>query len=69
MMQILRPILCGILLAMLPAASAGFRAVLLGVSDDLNLDADLKGPNTDVRLMVEVLTTRHSGAGNHRPYL
>ena len=34
------------------------RAVLIGVSDYLTLDADLKGPDNDVALMVEVLQAR-----------
>ena len=47
------------LLAALPLpACAELRAVLVGVSDYLNLDADLKGPANDVRLMAEVLVAR-----------
>ncbi|MFT7596381.1 MAG: putative caspase-like protein [Paracoccaceae bacterium] len=34
------------------------RAVLVGVSDYLYLDADLKGPRNDVRLMRETLVSR-----------
>ena len=34
------------------------RAVLVGVSDYLTLDADLKGPDNDLALMVEVLALR-----------
>lgn len=39
-------------------APAGTRAVLVGVSDYLYLDADLAGPVNDVRLMAEVLAAR-----------
>jgi len=41
-----------------PAAFADVRAVLVGVGDYLTLDADLKGPTNDVRLMVETLVAR-----------
>jgi len=41
-----------------PPASAEVRAVLVGVSDYLVLDADLKGPSNDVRLMAETLALR-----------
>ncbi|MEO5616120.1 MAG: caspase family protein [Cypionkella sp.] len=63
MLQIFRSALCKIvhagLLAALPLpAHAELRAVLVGVSDYLTLDADLKGPANDVRLMAEVLTAR-----------
>lgn len=63
MLQIFRSALCKIvqvgLLAALPHPShAELRAVLVGVSDYLTLDADLKGPANDVRLMAEVLTAR-----------
>ena len=59
MLQIFRSSLCTILLAVpsLPA-HAELRAVLVGVSDYLTLDADLKGPANDVRLMAEVLVAR-----------
>lgn len=40
------------------AAVAEVRAVLVGVSDYLVLDADLKGPANDVRLMAETLALR-----------
>jgi hypothetical protein len=40
------------------AAMAEVRAVLVGVSDYLVLDADLKGPTNDVRLMAETLALR-----------
>jgi len=39
-------------------AMAEVRAVLVGVSDYLVLDADLKGPANDVRLMAETLASR-----------
>lgn len=39
-------------------ALAEVRAVLVGVSDYLMLDADLKGPANDVRLMAETLALR-----------
>ncbi|AWD22502.1 caspase family protein [Fuscovulum blasticum] len=45
------------LLAAAPAM-AEVRAVLVGVSDYLVLDADLKGPANDVRLMAETLAAR-----------
>jgi hypothetical protein len=39
-------------------ALAEVRAVLVGVGDYLTLDADLKGPSNDVRLMAETLALR-----------
>lgn len=39
-------------------AQAEVRAVLVGVGDYLTLDADLKGPPNDVRLMAETLAAR-----------
>ena len=39
-------------------ASAEVHAVLVGVSDYLYLDADLKGPGNDLRLMAETLEAR-----------
>jgi metacaspase-1 len=39
-------------------ARAEVRAVLVGVGDYLTLDADLKGPSNDVRLMAETLAAR-----------
>lgn len=59
MLQIFRSAIFACLLAAqsLPA-QAELRAVLVGVSDYLTLDADLKGPANDVRLMAEVLTAR-----------
>ncbi len=39
-------------------AGAEVRAVLVGVGDYLTLDADLKGPANDVRLMTETLIAR-----------
>lgn len=48
--------LCTIVLAAQPnAALAELRAVLVGVSDYLTLDADLKGSANDVRLMAQAL--------------
>lgn len=44
-------------LAVLPAR-ADVRAVLVGVGDYLTLDADLKGPPADARLMAETLAGR-----------
>lgn len=41
-----------------PAARAEVHAVLIGVGDYLYLDANLKGPTNDVRLMAETLETR-----------
>lgn len=50
---------CTIFLTALPhAAVAELRAFLVGVSDYLTLDVDLKGPADDVRLMAEVLVAR-----------
>ena len=41
-----------------PPAHAEIRAVVVGVSDYLTLDADLKGPANDARLMAETLIAR-----------
>ncbi|NJS40659.1 MAG: caspase family protein, partial [Rhodobacteraceae bacterium] len=41
-----------------PPVLAEVRAVLVGVSDYLVLDADLKGPSNDVQLMAETLALR-----------
>ncbi|MEI2652249.1 MAG: caspase family protein [Microthrixaceae bacterium] len=41
-----------------PPAHAEIRAVVVGVSDYLTLDADLKGPSNDARLMAETLIAR-----------
>ncbi len=41
-----------------PPAHAEIRAVIVGVSDYLTLDADLKGPSNDARLMAETLLAR-----------
>ncbi|MCU0903988.1 MAG: caspase family protein, partial [Tabrizicola sp.] len=41
-----------------PSAQAEIRAVVVGVSDYLTLDADLKGPSNDARLMAETLIAR-----------
>ena len=47
-------------------ARAETRAVLIGVSDYLALDADLKGPDNDLALMVEVLGARGGGGMTRR---
>jgi hypothetical protein len=49
--------LCSTAFLALPAG-AEVHAVLVGVSDYLSLDADLKGPGNDVRLMAETLAAR-----------
>lgn len=52
---------CAAVSAAVPAqaeAEGQVRAVLVGVSDYLVLDADLKGPSNDVRLMAETLALR-----------
>ena len=41
-----------------PPAQAEIRAVVVGVSDYVSLDADLKGPANDARLMAETLIAR-----------
>ena len=41
-----------------PPAQAEVRAVIVGVSDYLTLDADLQGPSNDARLMAETLIAR-----------
>jgi hypothetical protein len=41
-----------------PPAQAEVRAVVVGVADYLTLDADLKGPANDARLMAETLIAR-----------
>ncbi|MFZ1468610.1 MAG: caspase family protein [Paracoccaceae bacterium] len=46
-----------------PLASAETRAVIIGVSDYLTLDADLKGPADDARLMAETLAARGVAPG------
>jgi hypothetical protein len=52
------------LAAGLPAdARAELRALLVGVSDYHRLDADLRGPRNDVRLMAETLLARGADAG------
>ncbi len=43
---------------LLTPAQAEIRAVVVGVSDYLTLDADLKGPSNDARLMAETLIAR-----------
>lgn len=55
----LRPLVLSVALMAVPlSARCELRAVLVGVSDYLTLDADLKGPGNDVRLMAEVLAGR-----------
>ena len=54
--------LCATILSSVPAA-AEVRAVLVGVSDYLHLDADLRGPSQDVALMAGVLMARGVAAG------
>lgn len=53
---------CAVLAA--SAADAELRAVLVGVGDYLTLDADLKGPSNDVRLMAETLVARGVDPGS-----
>jgi metacaspase-1 len=55
-----RPICLSLTLALptAPPVAAEVRAVLVGVGDFRVLDADLKGPPNDVRLMAEVLVAR-----------
>ena len=57
MMRTLLACLLGSVALTAPAA-AEVRAVLVGVGDYLTLDADLKGPANDVRLMAETLALR-----------
>ncbi|MDP3195902.1 MAG: caspase family protein [Tabrizicola sp.] len=45
-------------MATLAPAHAEIRAVIVGVSDYLTLDADLNGPSNDARLMAETLIAR-----------
>ena len=47
-----------------PPAHAEIRAVVVGVSDYLTLDADLKGPTNDARLMAETLVARGVAPAN-----
>lgn len=47
-----------------PAARAELRAVVVGVGDYLTLDADLKGPSNDVRLIAETLVARGIDPGS-----
>lgn len=47
-----------------PPAQAEIRAVVVGVSDYLTLDADLKGPSNDARLMAETLIARGVAPAN-----
>jgi uncharacterized caspase-like protein len=57
MLRSLCPLCLSLTFAASPAA-AEVRALLVGVSDYLVLDADLKGPAADVRLMAETLQAR-----------
>ena len=57
MLRVIRPICLSLSLLALPAG-AEVRALLVGVSDYLVLEADLKGPASDVRLMAETLQAR-----------
>lgn len=52
------PLVFSLMLAAPFPALAEVRAVLVGVSDYLVLDADLKGPSSDVALMATVLAAR-----------
>lgn len=61
MMQLLRALAVALTLA--APAQAEMRALLIGVSDYTVLDADLKGPAADVRLMAEVLAARGVAPG------
>lgn len=57
--MMLRRALFPVLLGLCPlAAGAEVRALLVGVSDYLLLDADLKGPSQDAALMAEALVAR-----------
>lgn len=47
-----------------PKAEAGVKALLIGVGDYAVLDADLKGPEDDVRLMAETLAGRGVAAAD-----
>jgi metacaspase-1 len=58
MRRTLAPFLAATALLTAPPALAELRAVLVGVGDYLVLDADLKGPSNDVRLMAETLAVR-----------
>ncbi len=62
MRGLLHPLLCALALSGSPAL-AEVRAVLVGVGDYLVLDADLKGPANDVRLMAGTLAARGVPAG------
>ena len=57
MRQLWVPILA-IWLAATTAYADGLRAILVGVSDYQHIDADLRGPRNDVRLMRETLMAR-----------
>jgi hypothetical protein len=52
------------LVLLAPPAQAEIRAVLVGVADYLILDADLKGPANDARLMAETLVARGLAPAN-----
>lgn len=53
-------------LALAAPAGAEVRALLVGVSDYQYLDADLRGPQNDVRLMAEALVARGVSEGEIR---
>lgn len=50
--------LCLVATFLAPQGKAEIRAVVVGVSDYLTLDADLKGPSNDARLMAETFIAR-----------
>ena len=52
------------LVLLAPPTHAEIRAVIVGVSDYLTLDADLKGPANDARLMAETLLFRGLDPGH-----
>lgn len=54
----MKPVILALALALAAPAAAETRAVLVGVGDYAWLDADLKGPPNDVRLMAEALIAR-----------
>jgi len=65
MMRILPAVLLSTCFAVAaPAARAELRAVLVGVGDYMTLDADLRGPANDVRLMAETLVARGVSPGS-----
>ena len=58
------PTLALTLTLLAPPAQAEIRAVIVGVSDYFTLDADLKGPANDARLMAETLIARGVSPAN-----